>query len=259
MPQTLVIVPTYNERENLATLVTALVHLPIAVELLVVDDNSPDGTGAAADELAERYSWIHVLHRKNRDGLGRAYCAGFTWALERGYRFICEMDGDLSHNPADLPQLIAAAEKADVAIGSRYLGGIRVINWPLHRLLLSTGAARYVRLVTGLPLADPTGGFKCFQHSALAGLDLTAIRSNGYGFQIEVSHRIWRRGGRVVEVPITFTERQQGHSKMSGRIVFEAIWLVWRLLWENELRRRPRLSVPPTPARSVEVIAGEKH
>lgn len=240
MAQALVIVPTYNERANLPTLLDRLAHVNPRLDLLIVDDHSPDGTGRLADEFAAHHPWVHVLHRDGPKGLGRAYCAGFAWALAQGYDYICEMDGDLSHDPSDLPLLVAAAETADLAIGSRYAGGIRVINWPLHRLLLSAGAARYVRAVTGMPVADPTGGFKCFRRSTLAGLNLSAIGSNGYGFQIEVNHLVWRCGGRIVEVPIVFTERKEGHSKMSGRIVFEAVWLVWRLAWENRFRRRPR-------------------
>lgn len=259
MPSALVIIPTFNERANLPDLIAALTPLSATLDVLIVDDNSPDGTGAAADEFAEQLEWLHVLHRRDREGLGRAYCAGFAWALARDYMFICEMDGDLSHNPADLPRLIAAAASADVVIGSRYIDGIRVINWPLRRLLLSTGAAKYVRIITGLPLTDPTGGFKCFRRDALNQLDLSSIRTNGYGFQIEVNHRIWREGGRLVEVPIVFTERRQGSSKMSGRIVLEAITLVWRLAWENGGRRRPRRIHSPPAALSVQVISRKEH
>jgi len=259
VPSALVIIPTFNERANLPDLIAALTPLSSSLDVLIVDDNSPDGTGTAADQLAEQLGWLHVLHRKTREGLGRAYCAGFGWALEREYTFVCEMDGDLSHNPADLPRLIAAAADADLVIGSRYIGGIRVINWPLRRLLLSTGAAKYVRIITGLPLADPTGGFKCFRREALAELDLASIRTNGYGFQIEVNHRLWREGRRLVEIPIVFTERRQGRSKMSGRIVVEAITLVWRLVWENGGHRRPRRNHSPGPSPSVQVIAREEH
>ncbi len=167
MNKTLVIVPTYNERENLPEMAERLLKLPVPVELLVVDDNSPDGTGKIADDLAAANPWIHVLHRAEKNGLGRAYCAGFTWALERDYELIMEMDGDFSHNPDDIPKFIDAAQSADLVLGSRYCNGIRVINWPMNRLLLSTGAARYVRLITGMPFTDPTGGFKCFRRRAL--------------------------------------------------------------------------------------------
>jgi len=245
MVPSLVVVPTFNERENLASLISRLAQLGPRPDLLIVDDGSPDGTGELADHFAATQDWIHVLHRPARSGLGRAYCAGFAWALERSYEFICEMDGDLSHDPADLIPLIAAASQAEVAVGSRYLGGIRVVNWPLHRLLLSVGAAKYVRWITGLPLTDPTGGFKCFRREALAALDLGSIRSNGYGFQIEVSHRLWRGGARIKEVPIVFTERTSGRSKMSGAIIREAVWLVWQLAWENNFRRTPRAAASP--------------
>jgi len=238
--ESLVVVPTYNERENLLPLVERVLALPQPVDLLVVDDHSPDGTGEWADTLAARYPSLHVLHRAEKSGLGRAYCAGFAWALERSYEFICEMDGDLSHNPADLPLLIQAAREADLALGSRYLNGLRVVNWPLKRLMLSLAAAKYVRLITGLPVTDPTGGFKCFRRRALQTVDLSSVRSNGYSFQIELTHIIWRQGLKVVEVPIVFTDRFQGRSKMSPKIVWEAIWITWRLWAQNGFRRSAR-------------------
>ena len=243
MNKTLVIVPTYNERENLPTMAERLLKLPTPVDLLVVDDNSPDGTGKIADELAAKYPWIHVLHRADKNGLGRAYCAGFAWALERGYEFVMEMDGDFSHNPDDIPKFIeAASQGADLVLGSRYCGGIRVINWPLKRLLLSTGAARYVRIITGMPFSDPTGGFKCFRRRALQALNLEAVRSNGYSFQVEMTHKLWLQGMKVAEVPIVFTERIQGNSKMSPKIVREALFMVWRLWFQCGLRRSPKTS-----------------
>lgn len=240
---TLVIVPTYNERDNLRALVQRVVGLPTPVELLVVDDNSPDGTGVLADELAAQIPAVHVLHRPGKAGLGRAYCAGFAWALARTYEFIFEMDGDFSHDPNDIPRFLAAAQNADLVLGSRYAQGIRVINWPLPRLLLSLGAAQYVRLVTGMPFSDPTGGFKCFRRRALESVDLERIHSNGYSFQIEMTHKLWRQGLRVAEVPIIFTDRFQGTSKMSRKIVFEALGMVWRLWFQNGFRRRPRPGV----------------
>lgn len=245
MNKTLVIVPTYNERDNLPMLAERLLKLPVQVELLVVDDNSPDGTGRLADELAAKNPTIHVLHRAQKQGLGRAYCAGFAWALEHGYDFIMEMDGDFSHNPDDIPKFLEAAQNADLVLGSRYCNGIRVINWPLGRLMLSKGAAAYVMIITGMPFTDPTGGFKCFRRRALQSIDLSGVRSNGYSFQIEMTHKIWRQGMKVVEVPIIFTDRFQGASKMSGGIVREALWMVWRLLLQNGLRRWPRSSAPP--------------
>jgi dolichol-phosphate mannosyltransferase len=181
-----------------------------------------------------------VLHRKEKNGLGRAYCAGFAWALERDYELIMEMDGDFSHNPDDIPKFVEAAQTADLVLGTRYLGGIRVINWPMKRLLLSTSAARYVQLITAMPFTDPTGGFKCFRRRALQAINLDAVRSTGYSFQIELTHTIWMKGLRVAEVPIVFTERLQGSSKMSPKIVREALLMVWRLWFRCGLRRRPR-------------------
>jgi dolichol-phosphate mannosyltransferase len=239
--KTLVIVPTYNERDNLPPLAARLLALPVPVDLLVVDDNSPDGTGEVADGLASKHSQIHVLHRKEKDGLGRAYCAGFAWALQRDYQFTFEMDGDLSHDPDDVPKLLEAAQGADLVLGSRYCNGIRVINWPWKRLMLSTGAAKYVQIVTGMPFTDPTGGYKCFRRTALQTIDLQNVRSNGYSFQIELTHMLWRQGMTIVEVPIIFTDRFQGRSKMSGKIVREAFVIVWRLWLQNGLRRSPRM------------------
>jgi dolichol-phosphate mannosyltransferase len=239
MNRTLIVVPTYNERENLPQLVQRVLALPVSVDLLVVDDNSPDGTGRIADELAAKHSSIHVLHRSEKNGLGRAYIAGFKWALARGYEFIFEMDGDFSHDPNDIPKFLEAAKDSDLVVGSRYIHGIRIINWPLSRLMLSKSAATYVRIVTGMLITDPTGGYKCFRRGALEAIDLDAIHSNGYSFQIEMTHKLWRQGLKVVEVPIIFTDRFQGHSKMSGNIVWEAFWIVWRLWLQNGMRRRP--------------------
>jgi dolichol-phosphate mannosyltransferase len=240
--ETLIIVPTYNERDNLPQLVKRVMAQPAVLDMLVVDDNSPDGTGRLADEIAAQNPHVHVLHRQEKNGLGRAYIAGFQWALARGYEFVFEMDADFSHNPADIPRFLEAMRQdgADLALGSRYAAGIRVINWPLNRLLLSMGAAQYVRWITGMEISDPTGGFKCFRRSTLAAIDLPTVRSNGYSFQIELTHRVWRRGLKIVEVPIIFTDRFQGSSKMSKAIVREALWMVWKLLLENGLKRAPR-------------------
>lgn len=238
---TLIIVPTYNERDNLPHIVERLMDLPVKVEVLVVDDNSPDGTGQLADEIAAREPRVHVLHRSEKNGLGRAYIAGFQWALGHAYEFIFEMDADFSHNPADIPRFLEVARKSDcdLVLGSRYSHGIRVINWPLSRLLLSMGAGMYVRAVTGMPFSDPTGGYKCFRRRALEAIGLETVRSNGYSFQVELTHRVWRRGMRIEEVPIIFTDRFVGTSKMSKEIVREAFWMVWRLWLQNGLRRRP--------------------
>lgn len=239
--ETLIVVPTYNERENLPQLVRRLMAQPVELDLLVVDDNSPDGTGQLADELAAAHPQVHVLHRPHKDGLGRAYLAGFEWALARHYEFIFEMDADFSHNPSDIPRFLDAArnENADLVLGSRYSDGIRVINWPLNRLLLSITAAKYVQWITGMPVTDPTGGFKCFRKKTLLAISPETVRSNGYSFQIELTHRVWRRGMKVSEVPIIFTDRFQGTSKISREIVREALWMVWKLWLENGLRRHP--------------------
>ncbi len=239
---TIIIVPTYNERDNLPQLVRRLMAQPAALDILVVDDNSPDGTGQVADDIAAGNPKVHVLHRQEKNGLGRAYIAGFHWALRRGYEFIFEMDADFSHNPADVPRFLEAAvnQNADLVLGSRYANGIRVINWPIQRLLLSIAAAQYVRMITGMPISDPTGGFKCFRSSALAAIDIETVQSNGYSFQIELTHRVWRKGMKVAEVPIIFTDRFQGTSKMSKNIVYEALWMVWKLWFQNALCRYPR-------------------
>ena len=240
MNPVLIIVPTYNERDNLPQLIKRINAQPAQADILVVDDNSPDGTGRLADEIAASNPTVNVLHRQEKNGLGRAYISGFQWALERHYEFIFEMDGDFSHNPADVPAFLDVAKNADLVIGSRYWNGIRVINWPLNRLVLSLGAAQYVKIITGMPFTDPTGGYKCFRRAALQAVDLNGVRSNGYSFQIEMTHKIWRQGLRVAEVPIIFTDRFQGSSKMSRKIVWEALAMVWRLWFQNGLRRSPR-------------------
>ena len=241
MSDTLVIVPTYNEKENAEPIAQAVLAACPEADLLFVDDNSPDGTGQLADRLAAENPRIHVMHRQQKQGLGRAYVAGFRWALERPeYRFVMEMDADFSHDPKAVPQLRAAALNADLVLGSRYVGGIRVINWPLNRLLISMFAGKFVRFVTGLPVSDPTGGYKCFSRRVLESIDLDAIRSNGYSFQIEMSYTAWMAGWRIGEVPIVFEDRRAGYSKLSKAIAREAFWMVWRLAWRNRFRRRPR-------------------
>jgi len=247
MNQTLVVVPTYNERENLSPLVTRLLGLPVPVNVLVVDDNSPDGTGKLADELTRQHPAVHVLHRTEKNGLGRAYIAGFKLAIDQGCEFIFEMDGDLSHNPDDIPMFLEAAREADLVLGSRYLNGIRIINWPLSRLMLSKTAAKFVQVVTGMPFTDPTGGYKCFRRRALMAINLDEVHSNGYSFQIEMTHKLWRQGMKIVEVPIIFTDRFQGRSKMTGHIIREAFLMVFRLWFQNRMRRRPMVP-PPVPA-----------
>lgn len=229
----LVIVPTYNERENIARLIERILEQDERLEVLVVDDGSPDGTGAIVDEIVTVEPRVNVLHRPEKMGLGTAYLTGFRWALERDYEFVFEMDADFSHDPAHLPQFLEAIEDADLVLGSRYQNGkVTVVNWPIARLILSYSANIYARAVTGLPLFDATGGFKCFRRRVLESVDLDRVRSNGYAFQIEVSFRAWKRGFRLKEIPIVFVDRTEGESKMSKKIVREAVWMVWRLRWQ---------------------------
>jgi dolichol-phosphate mannosyltransferase len=223
----LVVVPTYNEIKNLPQIVPEILRQDPRIEVLVVDDGSPDGTGELADRMGEEDPRIHCLHRTKKEGLGKAYLAGFKWALARDYDFIFEMDADFSHDPKYLPGFLRAVEDADLVIGSRYKTGVNVINWPMSRLLLSYGANIYARWITGLPLTDSTGGFKCFRRSVLATLELDRVESNGYSFQIEMSFRAWKRGFRLKEIPIVFVDRVEGQSKMNKKIVREAIWMVW--------------------------------
>jgi len=233
----LVVIPTYNERENLSQIVTAVLAQQPGLHILVVDDNSPDGTGRIADELAAADPRVHVLHRDRKGGLGRAYVAGFRWALDHDYDLVFEMDADFSHDPKSLADFLQAAGEADLVIGSRYKRGVNVINWPMSRLLLSWFANKYAHWVTGLPLTDATGGFKCFRRRVLEAIDIDDVRSNGYAFQIEMSYRAWRKGFRLVEIPIVFTDRTEGHSKMNRRIVREAVWMVWWLRLQGILGR----------------------
>ncbi|HEV7387174.1 MAG TPA: polyprenol monophosphomannose synthase [Gemmatimonadaceae bacterium] len=228
----LVIVPTYNERFNIARLIPAVLAQDPSLEILVVDDASPDGTGGVVDAIAANNSRVHILHREGKLGLGTAYIAGFRWALERKYDLVFEMDADFSHNPERLPEFLDAVKEGDLVLGSRYQGGrVNVVNWPMSRLFLSYAANIYARGVTGLPVSDTTGGFKCFRRNVLESIDLTSVKSNGYAFQIEMSFRVWKRGFRIVEIPIIFVDRTEGVSKMSKKIVREAIWMVWRLRW----------------------------
>jgi len=228
----LVIVPTYNERFNIARLIPAILAQDPSLEVLVVDDGSPDGTGAIVDGIAANNARVHVIHRAAKLGLGTAYIAGFRWALERKYDLVFEMDADFSHNPERLPEFLDAIRESDVVLGSRYQNGhVNVVNWPMSRLFLSYAANIYARFVTGLPIFDTTGGFKCFRRNVLESIDLNSVKSNGYAFQIEMSYRAWKRGFQLFEIPIIFVDRTEGVSKMSKKIVREAIWMVWRLRW----------------------------
>ncbi|MGD8497206.1 MAG: polyprenol monophosphomannose synthase [Gemmatimonadales bacterium] len=226
----LVVMPTYNEAGTLAGLVPRVLEQDPRIDVLVIDDASPDGTGAVADDLAARLRRVGVIHREGKLGLGTAYLEGFRHGIEQGYEYLLEMDSDLSHDPQYLPDLIGAVDAgADLAIGSRYVRGVNVINWPMSRLLLSYYANKYARWVTGLPLTDATSGFKCFRRRALEAIDFERVGSTGYAFQIEMDFRAWKAGMELVEVPIVFTDRTRGESKMSGAIVREAIWRVWAL------------------------------
>ncbi len=234
----LVVVPTYNERENLPRVVPGILSQGNEFHILVVDDNSPDGTGQVADELGATHERVNVLHRSDKQGLGAAYVAGLGWGVERGYDVLIEMDADLSH-PADrLPALVAALENAGVAVGSRYVRGrIAVVNWPLRRLLISLFGSWYARVITRLPVNDATGGFNAFRREVIETVGLDRIQSNGYAFQIELKFRAWRAGFTLKEVPIVFTERDVGESKMSSAIIREAVWRVWKLRVMDLLNR----------------------
>jgi dolichol-phosphate mannosyltransferase len=248
MNDTLIVIPTYNEKENVRDVARVVFEAYPQADILFVDDNSPDGTGQIADEMHAADPRVNVLHRKEKQGLGRAYIAGFKWALARHYEFIFEMDCDFSHDPRAIPAFRKAAENADLCLGTRYRGGIRVINWPLSRLILSQGAAIYVRLVTGMQFTDPTGGYKCFRRGVLETINLDKITSNGYSFQIEMTHTAWMLGFTIAEVPIVFEERRSGASKMNSSIVREALMMVWKLVLRCGLRRKPRCVHPKSVA-----------
>ena len=227
--KSLIIIPTYKEKENVEHLVRTLFDLGQEIEILIVDDNSPDGTGDIADRLAAQDDRVHVLHRPGKLGLGSAYIQGFKFALDHGYDLIFEMDADFSHDPSYIPHFLEKIKECDVVLGSRYVQGVNVINWPMSRLLLSYFANFYTRIITGLPIKDATGGFKCYRRSVLQAIDLDNVKSDGYSFQIEMTFKCWKKGFRISEMPIIFYERQRGHSKMSKKIVREAVVMVWRL------------------------------
>jgi len=230
LERALVIVPTYNERDNVPRLVPQILDQDHRLEVLIIDDASPDGTGEVADRLASESARVHTMHREGKLGLGTAYLAGFQWGLDREYDVLFEMDADFSHDPSHLPQFLEAIREFDVVLGSRYLHGrVTVINWPITRLILSYGANIYARVVTGLPVTDATGGFKCFRRNVLETIDLDRVGSEGYSFQIEMSLRAWRGGFSIGEIPIVFADRDVGESKMSRRIIWEAVWRVWAL------------------------------
>ncbi len=243
----LVCLPTYDEAENVEPICRAILAASPALEVLVIDDNSPDGTGAIADRIAAAEPRVHVLHRAGKQGLGKAYLAGFAWALDRGYQLVLEMDADFSHDPKHLPALLGAAGDADLVLGSRYVPGGGTVNWGLGRRVLSRGGSLYARTILGLDVRDLTGGFKCFRREVLEAIDLGSVACTGYAFQIELTYRAVKRGFRVVEVPIVFADRRVGQSKMSKKIVFEALRKVWAIRsspFARSLRRHP----DPRPA-----------
>ena len=235
--RTLIVIPTYNERENIEEIIGVLLVMPYDFHVLVVDDNSPDGTGEIADLLAQENERVHVVHNPEKGGIGPAYIAGFRWGLAHNYDLLFEMDCDFSHRPEYLHDFMRAIEDADLVLGSRYISGVNVVNWPLSRLLLSYYANVYSRLVTGVPVRDATGGFKCFRREVLEAIDLSSINSSGYTFQIEMTMRAHVRGFRIREVPIIFYDRRKGASKMSIAIAREAVWMVWKLRFLKLLGR----------------------
>jgi dolichol-phosphate mannosyltransferase len=238
MKRCLVIIPTYNEADNVQQLLPTVLKYGSHFNVLIVDDNSPDGTAKLVKEMQTTESRIHLLERPGKMGLGTAYVAGFKYALANGFDFVFEMDADFSHDPEMLPKLLQKAEEYDLVIGSRYIEGVNVVNWPMKRLLLSYFANLYTRVITGMPVRDATGGFKCFRRKVLESIDLDSIHSNGYAFQIEMNFKTWRKGFRVCEIPIVFVDRRIGVSKMSKSIVYEAVWMVWRLKFRSLFERR---------------------
>jgi dolichol-phosphate mannosyltransferase len=233
----LVIIPTYNEKDNIGKIIPLVLKQDPDIEVLVVDDNSPDGTGKIVEEIISTNRRVKLIQRVKKSGLGTAYLTGFQYALQYGFDYIFEMDSDFSHNPAYLPYFLSAIQEADLVLGSRYIKGVNVVNWPMSRLILSYYANVYARWVTGLPVKDSTGGFKCFKREVLEKIGLDRIHSNGYAFQIEMSFRAWKKGFKIKEIPIIFVDRREGESKMSKKIVREAVWMVWKLRFLSLLGR----------------------
>ena len=228
--KSLVVIPTYNEAQNIGQMIKQIFSLGLTnLHVLIVDDSSPDGTAAIVEGLQTEKQNLHLLKRSEKSGLGTAYVAGFKFALKNGYDYVFEMDADFSHDPEEIPRFLEAIKDNDLVIGSRYVTGVNVINWPLSRLILSVGANKYTRIVTGMPIHDGTGGFKCFRRNVLEAIDLDKISSDGYSFQIEMNFKAWKKGFRIKEIPIVFTDREAGSSKMSKKIIREAIWMVWKL------------------------------
>jgi len=249
----MVVIPTYNEKENIEQTVAMVLSLPQEFHVLVVDDSSPDGTGAIADRLSCESDRVHVLHRTAKEGIGPAYIAGFRYAIDAGADYIIEMDADRSHDPMALPAFVAAAAEADVVVGSRYKDGVRVVDWAAKRLLLSLAASYYVKLVLGIPVDDPTGGFTLWRRRVLEALDLKHLASRGYSFQVEMKYRAWKKGFKLAEIPIVFYERRLGGSKISKNIVYEALYVLWRIRLTPG-PDGPRLAPEVVAARSVEPV-----
>jgi dolichol-phosphate mannosyltransferase len=229
MPKALVITPTYNESPNIKKLIAKVLQTLSDIEILIIDDNSPDGTAAIVKELQKDNSRVHLIERPGKMGLGTAYVEGFKYAIANGFDYVFEMDADFSHNPKEIPNFLAKIQDYDLVVGSRYSRGVSVVYWPFRRLLLSYFANLYTRIITGLPLKDATGGFKCYRREVLESIDLSKIKSNGYAFQIEMSFKAWKKGFRLCEIPIIFVDRDRGESKMSKNIVYEAVFMVWKL------------------------------
>jgi len=228
--KSIIVIPTYNEADNIEKLIDKILFQGLRnLDILVVDDNSPDGTAEIVEKLATLENNIYLLKRSHKAGLGTAYVAGFKYAIDKKYDYIFEMDADFSHDPDEIPHFLAAIKSCDVVIGSRYKTGVNVINWPLMRLVLSVGANKYTQIITGLPVNDCTGGYKCFRREVLEAIDLDKVVSDGYSFQIEMNFKAWKKGFKICEIPIIFTDREVGRSKMSKRIIREAIWIVWKL------------------------------
>jgi len=225
----IVVIPTYNESKNIIRIIDKIFSVHNEIDILVVDDNSPDGTGKLVKNKMEESNRIHIIERQGKMGLGTAYLAGFKYALDHGYDYIMEMDADFSHNPEEIPNFLKYIEEYDVVLGSRYIKGVNVVNWPLKRLLLSYFANLYTRIITGMDVKDATGGFKCFRATALSKINFDEVKSNGYSFQIEMTYRLWKKGAKLKEIPIIFVDRLEGESKMSKKIVYEAIFMVWKL------------------------------
>jgi dolichol-phosphate mannosyltransferase len=240
MKKSLIIIPTYNEADNVSKIIPEVLAQDEGFNVLIVDDHSPDGTAKLVKEMQKTNARIYLIERPDKQGLGTAYVAGFKYAIAHGFDFIFEMDADFSHDPKSLVKLLAKAEDCDLVIGSRYISGVNVVNWPMRRLILSYSANLYTRIITGLPVKDATAGFKCYRRAVLESFDLDSIKSNGYSFQIETNFMAWKHGFRICEVPIVFTDRREGVSKMSKHIVHEAAWMVWKLKFRGIFLKKSR-------------------